>query len=163
MSEALRENIVDEIEIALQASALPWSRRGEEWVIPAGDHLPRELHIRATDNGVRVEADLMEWDEIADESREAMALFLSRAEGDLRRCHGELVERSARLVAVVSETDLELSLPAALRGMAQGCRGMARAVRALLSPAMARAYLDFQRGVGTVVSEFDIPCSACIA
>jgi len=148
MTEALRDSVADEIETALDAAAMPWGRRGDDWVIPAGEGMPRELRIRIED-GARVEAALLEWDEITDESHEALAVFLTLAGPGLRGCRGEIDERSARLVARVSVGDMETRLVAVLRGMTAGCRGTAREARALLTPALAGAYLDFHRGTGT--------------
>jgi hypothetical protein len=145
MSEALREGITDEVEAALEASSLAWGRRGDEWVIAASEGLPRELRVRAEGDGVLVEAVLVEWDEITDESREALALFLAIARAGLRGCHGELDDTSARLVAVLDGESLEAELPRGLHGVATGCRRMAREARALLTPSLAGAYLAFQR------------------
>jgi hypothetical protein len=161
MSEALRERITDEVEAALEASSLAWGRRGDEWVIAASEGLPRELRVRAPltlpsphsggegrvrgSDGVLVEAVLVEWDEITDESHEALALFLAVARAGLRGCRGELDDTSARLVAVLDGESLEAELPRGLHGVAAGCRRMAREARALLIPSLARAYLAFQR------------------
>ena len=144
MTEALRDSVADEIETALDAAAMPWGRRGDDWVIPAGEGMPRELRIRIED-GARVEAALLEWDEITDESHEALALFLAVARAGLRGCRGELDDTSARLVAVLDGESLEAELPRGLHGVAAGCRRMAREARALLIPSLARAYLAFQR------------------
>jgi hypothetical protein len=133
----------EEVEMALDAIGLPWSRRDGGWAVPAADGVARELRLSPADGGVRVEAVLIEWDEAGDDSRAALARFLSAAQGSLRHAHCERDERQARVVAQLRPAELETGLADALLGVSAGCRFLAREASALLSPELARLYLAF--------------------
>jgi hypothetical protein len=133
----------EEIEAALDVSGLPWCRRDTGWAVPAADGVPRELHVSETLDGVRVEAILVEWDEAADEARQALAQFLGAAEVSLLNARCEVDGSQARVFAFVGGAELEAGLTHALFGVSAGCRFLAREARALLVPEMARHYLQF--------------------
>ncbi len=133
------------IEAALEASGLAWSRRDTAWAVPANEILPRELKIRSVPGGVRVDAALVEWDEIMPECSEALARFLVTAQAGLRGARCEIDASAARVAALVGTEQIDSDFVHALRGAAAGCRLLARQALALLLPDVARAYLAFQR------------------
>jgi hypothetical protein len=131
----------EEIEAVLDESGLAWVRRGEAWAVPVAAGLPCEVTIVAGPDRARAEAILAEWDEAEAAGVPALALFLELAGPGLRGCRGELGRGRACLVAMYHD---EQGLARRLRGVASGCRRLAREARALLSPALAAAYLAFQ-------------------
>jgi hypothetical protein len=137
--------VEDALESTLEAAGLGWARREKGWAVPANQTLPRELQIVPVAHAVRVEAVLAEWDEAADECREALALFLLTAQAGLRGARCELTDSAARVAASVEADRVEDDLADALRAVAVGCRLLAREAAALLVPEAARAYLEFQR------------------
>jgi len=132
------------VETVLETSGLAWSRRERGWAVPAAEHCPRELRIGAEPGLVRVEAVLADWDEIGVVEAEALARFLYQAQPGLRFARCELHERQARISSVIEAEHLETDLLHGLRGVAAGCRLLARETTALLVPEMARALLEFQ-------------------
>jgi hypothetical protein len=133
----------EEVEGALEGSGFAWSRREKVWAVPANETLPRELQINVSPGGVRVEAVLVEWDEIGATEAQALAQFLLAAQGGLRFARCELTGRSARLVAGADVAHLDEDLCHGLMGVAAGCRLLAREAAALLGPEAARLFLDF--------------------
>jgi hypothetical protein len=131
------------VEAVLETSGLAWSRRERGWAVPAAENSPRELRISAEPGQVRVEAVLADWDEIGVVEAEALARFLYLAQPGLRCARCELHERQARVSSVIETEYLETDLPHGLRGVAAGCRLLARETTALLVPEMARALLEF--------------------
>jgi hypothetical protein len=132
----------DAVEMALDATGIAWLRRETGWALtPPG--LARELNIVAELEEVRVEAVLIEWDEAGDVSREALGVFLARAEAELSGVRCRIDGTQARIEAVVSEEQLEGELEAAIRNVAGGCRCLAREARALLDGELARQYRAF--------------------
>jgi hypothetical protein len=123
---------------SLEALGLGGKRRGDGWVIPAGGLVPREIEITAEGGTLRVQAVLLEWDEIGADEREAVGRFLERAQSGLRFARCRLEQTRAVVTGLV---DRELA--DAVGGVLAGCRLLAREVGALLAPAAARAYLDF--------------------
>jgi hypothetical protein len=132
------------VEAVLETSGLAWSRRERGWAVPAAENCPRELRISAEPGVVRVEAVLADWDEIGGVEAEALARFLYLAQPGLRCARCELHERQARISSVIEAEHLETELVHGLRGVAAGCRLLARETTALLVPEMARALLEFQ-------------------
>jgi hypothetical protein len=130
-------------EAALEGAGLGWKRREGGWVVPAGGKLPREVRIAAEGAGVRVEAVLVEWDEVGPAEREAVARLLCRAQLGLRFARCELTPTCARVAARVGINDVEGALADSVGGVAAGCRLLAREVGALLVPEAARAFLEF--------------------
>jgi hypothetical protein len=131
------------VESALEEVGLPWRRRAEGWVVPAGASLPREITLRPLPGGLRVEAILLAWDELGEAELAALAWFLCRAQHGLRFARCELADRQARVAALVRVEELGSALPHALMGVATGTRLLAREVGALLLPELARAYVEF--------------------
>jgi hypothetical protein len=143
-AEGDRESPSDEtVEAALEGSGFAWSRREKVWAVPANETLPRELQIRLTPRGVRIEAVLVEWDEIGAAEHQALAHFLLSAQGGLRSARCELTEQSARLAVVADVAHLDADLRHGLLGVAAGCRLLAREAAALLVPEAARLFLEF--------------------
>jgi hypothetical protein len=128
---------------AFEESGLAWKRRDGGWVVPAGGPLVREVAVRPEGAGLRVEAVLVEWDEVGALEREAVARLLCRAQAGLRFCRAELLPNRARLTALLEERDVEGALADSVGGVAAGCLLLAREVGALLSIDVARVYLEF--------------------
>ncbi len=141
---ALAETIAE----ALHATGLTWKRRDEGWVAPTGGRLPREVLVTLEEAGVRVQAVLVEWDEIGADERAALGLLLGRADAGLRFARCELTATQARVAALVEAKDVEASLADRVGGVAAGCRLLAREAGALLVPEAARAFLEFQGARG---------------
>jgi hypothetical protein len=141
---AAAEPVAETLEAALEASGVTWSRREKEWAVPASERVPRELHVRAVPGGARVEAVLAEWDEVGGVEREALAEFLLAAHAGLRGARCELDGRGARVVSLAEADHLDAELVDSLMSVAVACRLLARAAAALLSPDVARAFLDFR-------------------
>jgi hypothetical protein len=131
------------VEAALEGSGFAWSRREKVWAVPANETLPREMQIRVTPRGVRLEAVLVEWDEIGAAEAKALALFLLSANAGLRSARCELTAQNARLAAGADFAHLDDDLRHGLMGIAAGCRLLAREAAALLVPEAARLFLDF--------------------
>jgi hypothetical protein len=132
------------VEAVLETSGFAWSRRERGWAVPAAENCPRELRIGSEPGRVRVEAVLADWDEIGNVEAEALARFLYLAQAGLRFARCELHGRQARISSAIEAEYLETDLPHGLRGVAAGCRLLARETTALLVPEMARALLEFQ-------------------
>jgi hypothetical protein len=132
------------LEPALEASGLPWSRRDRLWAVPATERIARELQVRAVPGGARVEAVLAEWDDLGDAEQQALADFLLAAQAGLRGARCELDGHNARVVALVEAAHLDTELTDALMSVAVACRLLVRAAAALLSPEVARAFLEFR-------------------
>jgi hypothetical protein len=131
------------VEAVLETAGLAWSRRERGWAVPAAEGSPRELRISAEPGWVRVEAVLADWDEIGRVEAEALARFLYLAQTGLRFARCELHERQARIGSLIEADYLDNDLLHGLRGVAAGCRLLARETAALLVPEMAAALLDF--------------------
>jgi hypothetical protein len=131
------------IEAILDGSGLTWSRRETGWAIPAGGSLPRELHIVPGPTAIRVEAVLVEIDQIGSVQAEALTHYLTAAQAWLSSARYELDGGSVRVVALVQPAQLESDLEPHVRAVAAGCRLLAREVRALLVPEAAREYVAF--------------------
>jgi hypothetical protein len=142
------EGVTELIEGALDATGLGWKRRDGGWVVPAGGRLPREVLVAHEGDGVRVQAVLVEWDEIGGDERAALAQLLGRAEVGLRFARCELSAAQARVTALVEAKDIEGALADAVGGVAAGCRLLAREVGALLAAQVARAFLECQGSFG---------------
>ena len=54
---------LDDIEMCLDAAGLPWSRRDQGWAVPAAGDVTRELLVLPAEDGLTVDAVLIEWDE----------------------------------------------------------------------------------------------------
>jgi hypothetical protein len=132
------------VEAVLETSGLAWSRRERGWAVPAAENSPRELRITVEPGRVRIEAVLADWDEIGGVEAEAVARFLYLAQPGLRCARCELHDRQARISSMIEAEHLETDLLHGLRGVAAGCRLLARETAALLVPEMARALLEFQ-------------------
>jgi hypothetical protein len=135
------------VEAALEGSGFAWSRREKGWAVPANETLPRELQLHVSPRGVRIEAVLVEWDDIAAPEAQALAQFLLAAQGGLRFARGELTGQSARLVAAADVAHLDDDLRHGLMGVAVGCRLLAREAAALLVPEAAHLFLEFHGAV----------------
>jgi hypothetical protein len=131
-----------EIEMILDGTDLAWTRREDSWAVPA-DGVARELRISRIEGGVRIDAVLIEWDEAAPESLEAMSRFLNAARPELRGTSCTLEGNRASIGFDVEKTDLEDSVPEALRAVSTGCRFLTHPAKALLTPDLARKYLTF--------------------
>ncbi len=136
------------IEGALDLTGLGWKRREEAWVVPATGRLPREVLVAPEGGGVRVQAVLVEWDEIGPDERSALALLLCRAQLGLRFARCELSPTQARVTALVEARHIDGALADSVGGVAAGCRLLAREVGALLNPEAARAFREFFEGKG---------------
>src|SRR5262245_11874269 len=106
----------DDIEMTLDAAGLPWTRRGDHWVVPAAE-VARELHVMLTDSGVRIDAVLVEWDEAPAESLKALARFLEAGGRDVAGVRGSLEGRQATLTAEVAADHIERHLGEAVRAV----------------------------------------------
>ena len=144
------ETSTEAVEAALETSGFGWTRRGKGWAMPAGERLPREIHVSAGPAGVRLEATLAEWDEIGDTERQALARFLLAAQPGLRLARCELDERRARIASVADSANIDTELGHSLMGVAAGCRLLAREAGTLLATDAARAYLEFHEGKNPV-------------
>jgi hypothetical protein len=134
------------IEEALDATGLGWKRREDSWVVPAMGRLPREIVVTPEGDGVRIQAVLVEWDEVGPEEQAALALLLGRAEVGLQFAHCEWSATQARVTAWIEERNIEGALADSVGGVAAGCRLLAREVGALLNPEAARAFREFLEG-----------------
>jgi hypothetical protein len=92
---------------------------------------------------VRVQAVLVEWEEIGPEERAALARLLCRAQLGLRFARCELSPTQARVTALVETGHIDGALADSVGGVAAGCRLLAREVGALLTPEVARAFREF--------------------
>jgi hypothetical protein len=128
---------------ALESVRLSARRRQDGWVVPAGGRLNREVVLIPEGDGVRVQAVLVEWDEIAPAEAEALDRFLERASAGLRFAHCEREPTRAVVTALVGAVRAAGSLADAIGGVAAGCRMLAREAGTLLGPEAARAYLEF--------------------
>ncbi len=131
------------VEAALDAAGVAWARREAVWVIPPAAGVPRELTVRPQPGGVRVEAVLAEWDALGAGPGAALARFLVAAQSGLRGARCELGGRGATICSWADADRLEADLGPGLRAVGGGCRLLGREARALLSPAVARAYEAF--------------------
>jgi hypothetical protein len=131
------------VEAALEGSSFAWSRREHGWAVPANETLPREMQVQGTPRGLRIEAVLVEWDEIGATEAEALARFLLAAHAGLRFARCEWIEGRARLAATAASAHLDEDLRHGLLGVAASCRLLAREAVALLLPEAARLFLDF--------------------
>jgi hypothetical protein len=131
------------VETALDASGLTWSRRDNGWAVRAGDWA-RELHVSLAPHGVRVEAVLVAWDEIAAAEAAALAEFLLAAQAGLRFARFELDAGCARIISRTDAEHLDADLGHSLLAVGTGCRLLARGAAALLVPEIARAFLEFR-------------------
>lgn len=136
---------VEEVEAALDDSGFAWKRREGGWAIPTAGRLPRPIEITRVPAGIRVEAVLMQWDEIGATEEEAVGRLLCQAQLGLRFARCELDTGQARAVALVAADRVEGGLVRALGGVAAGARLLSREVGALLVPDVARVFLDFCR------------------
>jgi hypothetical protein len=131
---------LEEIEAALDESGLRWVRRGASWAV-VDARVPCEVAVTPQEDGVRVEAVLVEWDTADDAAVRALSMLLKLAASELRNCRGAIEGRRACLVARAGE---EQGLVRGLRGVAAGCQGLTREARALLGSGLAAAFLEFQ-------------------
>jgi hypothetical protein len=131
------------VESALDGSGFAWKRRESGWVIPASSQLAREIQITRVDEGVRVEAVLVAWDEIGSVEQQALAMFLDRAQRGLRFVRCQMDERQARVTAPVPAAELETGLAHAVGAVAAGVRLLTREAGTLLLPEAARVFLQF--------------------
>ena len=131
-------DLAEEIEMTLDSTGRPWTRREDSWAVPA-DGVARELRVSRAGDGLRVDAVLIEWDEAAPESLQALTRFLETA----RTVRFEVEATKATVLAEVSAERVESELPAALAAVSSGCRFLAREAKALLTPDLARKYLSF--------------------
>ena len=131
-------DLAEEIEMTLDSTGRPWTRREDSWAVPANG-VARELRVSRTADGLRVDAVLIEWDEAAPESLEALTRFLDAA----RTVRHEVEATRAIVLAEVPAERLESELPAALDAVSAGCRFLAREAKALLTLDLARKYLSF--------------------
>jgi hypothetical protein len=145
---AANAGLTEVIEGALDATGLGWKRRDEGWVVPASGRLPREVLVSPEGGGVRVQAVLVEWDEIGTDERAAIGRLLCRAQLGLRFARCELSATQARVTALVESRHVEGALADSVGGVAAGCRLLAREAGALLAADVARAFLAFQGAFG---------------
>jgi hypothetical protein len=145
---AAHVGLAEVIEGALDATGLGWKRRDVGWVVPASGRLPREVFVSPEGGGVRVQAVLVEWDEIGTDERAALERQLCRAQLGLRFARCELSATQARVTALVESGNVEGALADSVGGVAAGCRLLAREVGALLAVEVARAFLAFQGAFG---------------
>jgi hypothetical protein len=136
----------DLIESALAPTGLAWSRRDNVWAIPAADVTRPEIVLRPVAGGVRVEAVLIQADELAGAETAALVEFLRRAQADLRGARCEMDASGACASAEIATERLEEDLAVAIAAVADACRRMRQEARALLRPAVARAYLNLDFG-----------------
>jgi hypothetical protein len=138
--------MAEAIEGALDMTGHGWKRRDDTWVVPATGRLPREVLVAPEGGGVRVQAVLVEWDEIGPDERAALATLLCRAQVGLRFARCELSATQARVTALVEARHIDGALADSVGGVAAGCRLLAREVGALLTPEVARAFREFLEG-----------------
>jgi hypothetical protein len=138
------------VEAALDSVGWPWRRRQHGWVIPASAHLPREIEIIPEEAGLRVQAVLVDWDDLGADERRALAWMLCRAQLGLRFCRGELAQRQALLAGQLAVRDVECGLANLLGGTAAGLRLLGREAGDLLLPGLASVYLHFQENSGKI-------------
>jgi hypothetical protein len=134
----------DLVESALDATGLAWSRRDAVWAIAPTSSLTRELLVQPVPGGVRIEAVLIEWDEVGAPQMEALNRFLRLAERGLRfaRCAIDGKKVVVWGEAASGEADLETLVPLCVGGVTAACRHLVREVAALLVPELAQTYLD---------------------
>jgi len=135
--------LAEDVEMTLDAAGRTWTRRDDSWAVPAAGEVAREIRVTRTDAGIHLDAVLIEWDEAAAESREALTLFLKRTERDVPGVGCSLDGTLARLSADIPVEQIESRLGEVLRSMSAGCRLLAPGARALLSLELARQYLSF--------------------
>jgi hypothetical protein len=129
------------VEAALESLGWPWTKRGDVWAVPANPHLPREVLIRSSEDGVRVEATLVEWDE--GDPVEALTRFLERARPGLRGATCERHSNAARVSFGVGREQIDEQLSRAVNAIAFALRSLGREAAALLNADAARTYLEF--------------------
>jgi hypothetical protein len=134
----------DTIEMALDGTGLVWVRREVGWAVTAPGGVARELLVGRTEEGLKVDAVLVEWDESGPECREALEHFLAKAEKSIRGIRCRIEGTHARVEADVPADQVESELEGALLAVSAGCRFLAREARALLDVELARAYVSFQ-------------------
>src|SRR5205085_12373765 len=122
----------DTVEMVLDGTGLPWARREMGWAVTAPGGVARELLVGRTEEGLRVDAVLVEWDETGPECREALEHFLARAEKSIRGIRCCIAGTLARIEADVPADQVESKLEEALLAVSAGCRFLAREARALL-------------------------------
>lgn len=135
----------EDVEAALDDSGFAWKRREAGWAVPAAGRLTRDVCVSGVPSGVRVEAVLVQWDEIGAAEAEAVARLLCRAHLGLRFARCELDAGQARVVALVASDHVAGGLAWAVGGVAAGAQMLAREVGALLVPEVARVFLEFCR------------------
>ena len=136
----------EQIEMALDGVGLPWTRRESAWAVTPPDGVGRELLVSRKD-GLVVDAVLVEWDEASTESLAALKVFLERAAASTCGVRCSIDGTQARILAEVSDDEIESGLPRAIQAVSAGCRFLAREARALLEADLARQYLAFHSPV----------------
>src|SRR5205823_4520793 len=99
--------LAEDVEMTLDADGWAWTRRADGWAAPSAGEVTREIRVTPTDSGIRLDAVLIEWDEAAAESREALALFLKIAGRDVPGVGCSLDGTLARLRADVPAEQIE--------------------------------------------------------
>lgn len=133
----------DLVDAVLEELGLGARKREGDWVVPISLRCPREIVLAVRGDQIRVESELVSWDEIGPDEERALALFLCRAQAGLRfvRC-----ERGGNRVVVASRLradELETGLAHALAAVLAAGRMLAGEASALLLPEVAAEYLGY--------------------
>jgi hypothetical protein len=137
----------ESVETALEASGHTYARRDDHWVVPPIGGMPREMVVRRIPGGISVAATLVEWepDALGPVAAEALAELMLATHIDLRFARCELDDRRARVVSHTDAESMETDILHSLLGVTAACRLIAREATALLTPDLARAYLNVRR------------------
>jgi len=117
-------------------------QRDDAWLLPATPRREAEICIERVAGAARVSARLTELPaEPAPDAARAIFEFACRAQATLRFARVEPDRTGLLVTSEVSTQQLAL-LPQSVWAVAAGCRCLAREVRALADPALARAYIQ---------------------
>jgi hypothetical protein len=132
----------EDIETALDAAGVAWTRRDGRWAFPAVG-VSRELIALPTPEGMRVEALLVAWEDALPDAVAALRHFLNKAVKSLPGVECVLEAAEARIVIALAHEQLEAQLSPAIEALSVACRLLARESAALLVPDLSRHYMSF--------------------
>ena len=143
MNVIIEATVAEIVEDVLDEMGLPWKRREGGWVVPASAHRPREVMVRPSPEGLRVEAELCSWDALGESERRALSVVLDKASVCLRFARCAVESARATVTATLPTQAIEAGLRTAVGSVLVGSRTLSREASTLLAPNVADEVLRF--------------------
>lgn len=135
--------IAEMVEDVLNNTGWPWKKREVGWVINPRVKGAGEILLSLGDNEVSLVAILATWETLDEGARQAIEVFVTRANEELGDGFCQMAALEVRLEMGVASERIETELSSALASAAAGSALLVRPLQALVNAPLAAKYRHF--------------------